>query len=534
MSDIGTLLKESALTERQRARLTFEAEKLLCKSDLFYLAKNVLGYKDITEAYHKPIADTLRKYDNSWQFHLHPRGHFKSTLITVSETVQELLNNPNETILITNAVLGNSISFLKEIKSHFIQNEKFRSLFPEYCPKSTAEEGNQESFTTPARTNTWLREASVEVSGIDKSIVSRHYGKIVFDDIVNNINVSNPEQRLKIVNAFKNYLSLLNPGGKIRVIGTRWHYYDLYGYILEEIRKDRKNHKDPKFKMFVTSAYVDDDLTEPAFPERFTSGILQDLKETQGPYIFSCQYLNNPQPDEEKIFSRKDIRFIPEPIVEAGTNLFYFCSTDPSVSEGERSDPAVIITIAVNSEKQIFITDITRDWYNPDSFIDAVLNTAQRVLPLKFGFEAVSFQKVLKYFLEKEKTKRGIHMNIVEMKRSSHASKAERIKRIQPFLKAGQIFLCCDEKNLTDSQEEFLDELDTFPYGRYDDILDALADAVEIHTAPSKRIKQSIKYERTGFSQYGTGYHYRLVPSGSDRHNPRTDRNPEILRRVLR
>jgi len=153
MEGLDLILNAEGLTPRQKKKLSIEAERALGKSSLYYLAKEILGYKDISENFHKPICDTLNFYRKEWQFHLHPRGHFKSTLITICETIQDLLINPNETILITNAVLGNSASFLKEIKSHFLFNEKFRALYPEYIPKSSADEGTQEAFTVPARTD---------------------------------------------------------------------------------------------------------------------------------------------------------------------------------------------------------------------------------------------------------------------------------------------------------------------------------------------------------------------------------------------
>lgn len=512
MSDkIKQILQDPALTERQKVALTREAERILCKKDLFYLAKNILGYKDVAE-YHRGISATIDSYKNEWQLHLHPRGHFKSTLITVAETIQNILINPNETILITNAVLGNSISFLKEIKSHFIYNERFRELFPEHAIDKKAEYGTSETFTTPARTEQWIREATVEVAGIDKSVVSRHYGIIVFDDVVNNLNVSTKEQREKIINAYKEYLSLLNPGGLIRVVGTRWHYYDLYGYLFDEIKQDRRAGVDPQFKMFITKAWTDEDQKLPAFPERFNKQVLINLRNRQGAHIFSCQYLNDPQPDDEKIFSRNDIRFVDEPIQAQETHLFHFCSCDPAVSEKDSSDPSVIITIAVNSEKQIFITDIERRWVNPDQLIDSILLRAKTTQPLRFGIETTAFQKTLKFFLLKESRTRKQHINVVEVKRSSHISKAERIKRIQPYLKAGQVFLCADKEDLTETQIAFLEELDSFPYGRYDDCLDALADVIELHIAPSSKPKVNYAFVRSDNSPYGTGYRHKAVP----------------------
>ena len=506
---LNEILKDETLSQKEKEKLLLEAERSLCKTDLFYLAKKVLGYKDLSEKYHRPIADALTKYKKDWQFHLHPRGHFKSTLITVAETIQDLLINPNETILITNAVLANAASFLKELKSHFLHNERFKRLFPEYIPRSAAEEGNSESFTVPCRTERWIREASVEISGIDKSVVSRHYGIIKFDDVVNNLNVSTPEQRAKIITSFKEYLSLLNPGGRIRVIGTRWHYHDLYGYIKDEIDDYKRAKEKSPFIMFITRCYKDDGT--PAFPEKFSQEILDNLKKIQGAHIFSCQYLNDPQPDEEKVFNRTDIKLVTESFKEPGTEYFRFCSTDPSVSNSENSDPSVVITVAVNANKQIFIENISRQWVNPDQFINLCLETAKNVKPLKFGIETTAFQRTLKFFLEKEARLRGVRIPIIEISRSSKISKNERIKRLQPYLKAGQVFLVADENNLKDEHLALFDELDEFPYSKHDDILDALSDVLELIIYPSKRIKRELQFESFQDGPYRTGYRFKTT-----------------------
>lgn len=513
MDNLKDIISDGALTTYEKAKLVHKLERDLCKNNLFYLAKEVLGYKDLSEDYHKPIADALSYYKNDWQFHLHPRGHFKSTLITVAESIQQILNDPDITILITNAVLSNAASFLKELKSHFIYNEKFRALFPEFATKSTSDEGNNEAFTVLPRKNKWIREATVEISGIDKSVVSRHYNIIKFDDVVNNINSSTVEQRQKVIDAFKEYLSLLNPGGIIRVIGTRWHYYDLYGYILEEIKQARKKNDIVLYKMFRTSCYKGEDSQGKkisSFPEKFSLEYLEQLKKMQGTHIFSCQYLNDPQPEEERPFSRKDIKLIKDIFSEKDTSIFKFCSTDPSVSELEGSDPSVILTIAVNSSKQIFIERIDRQWVNPDQFINLCLNTSKEIRPLRFGFETTAFQKVFKFFLEKEAKQRGVRIPIEEINRSTRISKVERIKRIQPYLKAGQIYLVCDPDNLSETDLAFFDELDEFPYSKHDDILDALADVLELIKYPSERIKKELNFESTTSSPYRTGYRFKV------------------------
>ena len=533
ITDLEKLIKAPGFSDRQKNRLAEEAERILCKKDLYYLATHVLGYKDLYRPYHEPICNSLLAYKAEWQLHLHPRGHFKSTLITIAESIQDILNNPDITILIANAILGNSIAFLRELKSHFIANERFRQLFPEFAVRDAAGEGTTEAFTVPCRTKTWIREATIEVAGIDKAVVSRHYDKIVFDDIVNDKNSSTDEQRQKIFDSYREFLSLLNPPGQVRLVGTRWHYYDLYGNILEEILNARKKGEKESFKIFKTICYADLETKEPLFPTRFTKDYIEHLRQQQGPYIFSCQYLNDPQPDEEKIFSRKDLKLTPKVIIPPNTILHTYVSSDPSVSQGDRSDPCVILTIQANANQEIFITRIIRDWFDPDGFIDSCLNVALQDRPIKFGFEVVSFQKTLKFFLEKERLRRQIPCPIEEIKRSTQISKQERIKRIQPYLKAGKVYLVCDPSNLTTTEQEFLEELDTFPYGRYDDILDALADVIELIKYPGQPAKKVVIFESTNNLPYGTGYGYKARIVDRSQANSYVNNSARIARKRL-
>jgi hypothetical protein len=70
------------------------------------------------------------------------------------------------------------------------------------------------------------------VSGIDKSINGMHYDYIIGDDLHSEKNVTNAEQIQQVVDHWKLLYSLLDPGKVLIIIGTRWHFVDLYQEIL--------------------------------------------------------------------------------------------------------------------------------------------------------------------------------------------------------------------------------------------------------------------------------------------------------------
>ena len=102
--------------------------------------------------------------------------------------------------------LDNSAKFLFEIKDHFINNEKFRHLYPEHAVQYLRQEGRHDRFTTPARKKTWKRSETFEISSSKKAIVSRHYDKEVFDDLCDEDNTQTVEWNLKV---YKTYAASL-------------------------------------------------------------------------------------------------------------------------------------------------------------------------------------------------------------------------------------------------------------------------------------------------------------------------------------
>src|SRR3569832_2052208 len=90
-----------------------EMLQYLCQTDLFFLAKEILGYRDVTEETHREVADTFLKKDPKRSIReqadpchvrllLLPRGTFKSTF-NICDTVQYIICWPDIAILVLTA-----------------------------------------------------------------------------------------------------------------------------------------------------------------------------------------------------------------------------------------------------------------------------------------------------------------------------------------------------------------------------------------------------------------------------------------------
>lgn len=199
----------------QERMIKDELARRLAKRDLQFLMTDVLGYPP-TDEIHKEIADFLVQVTDPDGRHrallLIPRGHLKSTLVTVCWTIQRILNDPNVRILISNGYLENAKGFLREIKSHFEKNEKFRALFGDLT--NADDKWTETQIVVKSRVEI-RKEPTIQVSSVDKSVVSQHYDLIIGDDLVNRENINTKDQRSKISLYYKDLYDLIEPDGSI-------------------------------------------------------------------------------------------------------------------------------------------------------------------------------------------------------------------------------------------------------------------------------------------------------------------------------
>lgn len=201
-----------------------------CKTDLKYLCKNVLGMDSWQNGLHDELAAFLEEPTDR-KLILVPRGHFKSSIVTVGWSIQQILRDPNVRILITNAVWDLSRKFLREISGLLTD----KSLLPEIFGRfdGPGSKFTQDEITVSQRTRGTIKEATITTAGVETALTGGHYDIILHDDLVEENNIGTKEQIQKIIRFYQNSLDLLDPGGKILVVGTRWAMGDLYGTLIE-------------------------------------------------------------------------------------------------------------------------------------------------------------------------------------------------------------------------------------------------------------------------------------------------------------
>lgn len=206
-----------------------EQIRTLCKTNLKYLCIKMLGMDWWDPTLHDPLALYLMRSGRK-KLILVPRGHLKSSIVTVGYAIQRILVNPNTRILITNAVWDNARTFLSQISDYLTDKSQLSAFFGDFNgPKAN---WTKDAITIQQRTKA-KKEPTVATAGVEKALASQHYDLILHDDLVNDENVTTKEQQNKVDNFYRASVNLLDPGGEMILIGTRYAVGDLYGRILE-------------------------------------------------------------------------------------------------------------------------------------------------------------------------------------------------------------------------------------------------------------------------------------------------------------
>lgn len=431
--------------------------------------------------FHKEMCDfVMRRRKQKKKLILVPRGHLKSSLITIGRSLQAIVTDPSVRILIANATYNLACSFLTEIKRHLRFNKTLQMFWGDLTQNAETWSWNDITLAA-AKGMRGKKEPTVTAMGIESNMTSQHYDIIILDDLVNKDYVNTREQIEKSIDFYKECLNLLEPNGELIIPGTRWNDADLYGWIM-----DTDNNIISDFDVFIRRAFEGDlddkENFQALFPGKFTRKHLKKLYEQQGPYFFSSQYLNDCIPEKDAVFKRDWFSYY-EPLDLRGMVLNHFTLVDPAISLEKDADYTAIVTIAVDQFRNIYIREIIRERLLPSEIISHLFRIWEQYKPLEFGLEDVAYQKALQYSLSEEMHKRQIYLPVKQVK-PANRSKDQRIKGLQPLYFNRKVL----HAKITAKIKHLEDELLRFPRGKHDDIIDALSYLLDIAYPPRRKV----------------------------------------------
>jgi len=307
--DVGELLRASERAELQYMQMLvderekfikmggtgIEFDRELCKNDLYYLAKHVLGFSDMVFHLHffmcMSVVGIDRGYYGLREF---PRGSFKSTIFGISWAIQLIITDPNIKILYLSSKDGNAGRKLQEITKQFKNNKNLGRLFPGCVPRTNAELGSGSKWECPDKRNVSLTgESTIMSAGITSSLASIHVDVIIADDIWDEKSVASPDVLSKCKSNINKIDFLFNVASSyhyMMVIDTRYSYDDPTEMLM----------KKSAYECFVVSGILANGRS--LFPKHFSlrwmsdycSGNAGDGEGEGSLFDFSCQIMLNP------------------------------------------------------------------------------------------------------------------------------------------------------------------------------------------------------------------------------------------------
>lgn len=471
---------------RERVRAMMQETKDLWLNNLYYFNTECLQIeegKDRVElgTFHRQLCEFIDTNPTRQKLLLVPRGHLKSTVVTIGKTLQWIARDPSVRILISNATHSMAITFLNVIKRHLTTNPHFIKMFGQLGenPEKWAE--NMITLQS-SKALGGEKEATVVCYGMGGNLVSQHYDKIILDDVVTEDTVNTRDQIEKTIQFYRMCQPLLEKDGELIIIGTRYREDDLYGWIM-----DRENGILQDFDVFERKAIYDElwDQSKQKYqkgtilwPQKYTLDDISEKRRKMGPWTFEAQYQNNPVPSDEADFKREWFRYY-EPTDLRGVELNKYTLIDPAISLEKQADYTAMMTVGLDRYNNMYVLDIVRERLTPAGIISAIFAQYERWHPKAIGLEEIAFQRALRYSLQKEMETRKRFLNIIELK--PHArSKDQRIKGLQPLYANGKVL---HNKDLV--YNIYLeDELLRFPKGKHDDMIDALSYALDLVHPP--------------------------------------------------
>lgn len=440
-----------------------ETARQLAKTNLKYLCTKILGFTD-WDICHDELAAWLETSSRRFKLILMPRGHLKTSIITIGKSIQHILCNPDVKILYASAVMGNAESFLAQARELLASKSPLNLLFGKF----ESDVWNSERITVAQRKNA-DKTPTISPSGVDKSIVSQHYDVIFADDLVNRQTINTSEQILKTKKYYSDLMDLLNPGGTLYVLGTRWDDKDLYGNIILSEKQATAEGRPQSFDIYVRRAVEKGQII---FPKKFTHEILANLLHEKGSYDFSCQYNNDPISREDQQF-KPPVRYWHElpPVGRRMLTVDLAPGLVPGMQDNPEGDNNAITSTIFTPANQLYVVKYKYGRFNVTETIDHIFEAVNSDNPWVVGIEANAYQRVFIHLLQLEMKRRNRIFNVVPI--IQHRDKFTRLMALQPLWESGDLLL---KPGMVELEEEF----DRFPRGMHDDILDTLEMALHL------------------------------------------------------
>ena len=424
-----------------------------------------------------------------------PRESSKSTLLAFIDPLHDIVFQLERFIVLISNTYSKSVLSLANMKAELRSNAELRASFPGIEIVKDAE--GDSVFLHPNGFAVKVLCKGHDQIGSIRGVKFEAWrpSKIIGDDIEDDELVLNTERRQDLKNIFDQALVPAGEKGKCkyRMIGTLLHDDSLMSDLVSP-------QKYPEYQKLFYQAHIDPDLpTERSlWPEKWSVEELRTLRKTK-PLVYAKEYQNDPIAGTNVRFTRKDFRYWR---YDPATNSYTMFDQSGSIcGMGRISDcrAAIAADLAWKQEREADMTALVAGFLTPQS--DTLLWHARadhgvrpdmlaehlfsleaklRVMTgstVPVGFEKAMLENVTRWLLKREMRARNRFFSTKPL--IWDHDKLTRIEtRLQPRYNQHVLY------HLEGAMGDLEHQLERFPYGSKDDLIDAEQGLIQLLQYP--------------------------------------------------
>lgn len=443
-----------------------------------------------------------------------PRGFGKSTLVSLAYLLYCIAYGHEKFIVVLSATSSQAIQLHEIVRKELETNELLLLDFPELRGKRPSP-WTQSEIETP-------NGVRLLALGRGQHIRGRKFGKhrptlILVDDVETRQNCENSDMRDKIKSwYFQDILKAGSESTNFFFVGTLVHASCLLSELLdpeknllwmkkryqaiihEPVRGEMwaqwsqiyNSHEEYNGKRGPESARqfyeanrtVMDEGVVLLWPERYNYYDLR-LELENDPIGYYSELQNAPINPKTCLFDIDECHYwdttwknLAQFRAAFGDRLEFFGGCDLAVGNDASSGDYTAITVLARDKKEnvLYVVEVHANRHKVHETIELILALHQKYNFRQFGIETNGFQVLGAENLAKQSRQRGVHLPITELKNTTN--KVARIQRLQPRAKTAMLQFY--------HHVALMDQVQYFPKGKYDDILDSLEMAVQVAEKP--------------------------------------------------
>ena len=338
------------------------------------------------------------------------------------------------------------------------RGEYFRGVFPKF------KLGRKQTFKE------WKtsKGGAYRSAGIGGPITGKRAHVFVIDDPFKDwMEAMSQKQRDTVWNWYQSVAyTRLHPGGGILMIQTRWHHDDLAGRVMDAMDKmpDADKWKIVSYPAIAETDEVHRKKGEALHPERYSLPLLTSIMANLASKIWTSLYQQRPSEQEGTEFKRRHFRFFRHsPIINR-----IVISVDANFKAAETTDNVSIQVIGEGEEGNYYLLDnVTKNM----GFLDTCkeIDKLLKVYPASTLLieEAANGMAIIDTMVRKYE-----NLNVVGL--NPLGGKVARARAMVHVVEGGHFYVWENGE----WKETYLDEMCTFPFGAYDDQVDATTQAI--------------------------------------------------------